>query len=111
MNTTERELVSGFRSKMTLIRSDRTVHVTTFNTSTAKPGEDIYVDIPKLKETSCLVPGSLHLRFDFKVTGGKSCFLIIEVAGQTVYDCGGESLFAIYKDLLKTPEERKNMIE
>ena len=47
MNTTESELVSGFRrKKMALIKGDRTVHVTTFNPSTAKPEEEINVDIP-----------------------------------------------------------------
>ena len=76
MNASERELVSGFRrNKMALVKGDRTVYVTTFNPSAADPGQEIYVDIPKLKETSCLVPGSLHLLFDFEVTGDKCWFL------------------------------------
>ena len=33
------------------------------------------------------------------------------MAGETLYDCGGESLFAAYKDLFKTKDKRKNMIE
>ena len=62
-----------------------------------------------------------HLLFDFKVSCEKSWLvnlskrlqtkLQIRVAVETLYDCGGKSLFAVYKDLFKMEDERKNMIE
>ena len=88
---------------MTTIRGPRTRSVVTFNTSTISPGEGLYINIPKLKHSSCLVPGSLNLLFDFKNSNTISCFnnnlskllakrLKIKVAGETAYDCSGESL-------------------
>jgi hypothetical protein len=123
MNTTDRELEPGFRrSKMSTIKGPRTKSVVTFNPTTISPGEELYINIPKLKPTSCLVPGSLSLLFDFKNSNTKSRFmnnlskllakrLQIKVAGETAYDCSGESLFEVYKDLWLTQGDRKKMIE
>ena len=123
MNATETELNVGFRrSKMTSIRGDRTRHLITSNPNTANPQEQLPINIPKLKGSSCLVPGSLHLVFDFEVTGTKSLFLNnlsktlqkrlqIRLVGETVYDCGAEGLLSTYKDLWKSSSERTDMIE
>jgi hypothetical protein len=123
MNTKERELQPGFRrSRMTTIRGPHTRSVVTFNPTTISPGEELYINIPKLKPSSCLVPGSLNLLFDFKNSNTKSRFmnnlskllakrLQIKVAGETAYDCSGESLFEVYKDLWLTLGDRKKMIE
>jgi hypothetical protein len=119
MNTTETELQPGFRrSRMTTIRGPRTRSVVTFNPTTISPGEELYINKP----SSCLVPGSLALLFDFKNSNTKSRFnnnlskllakrLQIKVAGGTAYDCSGESLFEVYKDLWLTLGDRKKMIE
>ena len=107
---------------MSTIRGPRTRSVVTFNPSTIGPGEELYINIPKLKPSSCLVPGSLSLLFDFKNSNTKSRFmnniskllaqrLQIKVAGETAYDCSGESLFEVYKDLWLTLGDRKKMIE
>jgi hypothetical protein len=123
MNTTERELQPGFRrSRMTSIRGPRTRSVVTFNPTTIGPGEELYINIPKLKPDSCLVPGYLTLLFDFKNSNTKSRFnnslskllakrLQIKVAGETAYDCSGESLYEVYKDLWLTLGDRKKMTE
>ena len=123
MNITEKELGAGFRrSKMSSIRGDRTRHLVTHNPNTASPGEELYVDIPKLKASSCLVPGSLHIIFDFEVTGTKSWFINnlskglqrrhqVRLAGECVYDCDRENLYSTYKDLWMSNSERNNMIE
>ncbi|CAB3995054.1 Hypothetical predicted protein [Paramuricea clavata] len=123
MNTTERELQPGFRrSHMTSIKGLRTRSVVTFNPTTISPGEELYINIPKLKPDSCLVPGSLALLFDFKNSNTKSHFnnnlskliakrLQVKVAGETAYDCSGESLYEIYKDLWLTLGDRKKMTE
>ncbi|CAB4024639.1 Hypothetical predicted protein [Paramuricea clavata] len=123
MNTTERELQPGFRrSHMTSVKGPRTRSVVTFNPTTIGPGEELYINIPKLKSDSCLVPGSLALLFDFKNSNTKSRFnnnlakliakrLQIKVAGETAYDCSGESLYKIYKDLWLTLGDRNKMTE
>ncbi|CAB3980249.1 Hypothetical predicted protein [Paramuricea clavata] len=123
MNTTERELQPGFRrSHMTSVKGPRTRSVVTFNPTTIGPGEELYINIPKLKSDSCLVPGSLALLFDFKNSNTKSRFnnnlakliakrLQIKVAGETAYDCSGESLYEIYKDLWLTLGDRNKMTE
>ncbi|CAB4003645.1 Hypothetical predicted protein [Paramuricea clavata] len=123
MNTTERELQPGFRrSRMTSVKGPRTRSVVTFNPTTISPGEELYINIPKLKPDSCLVPGSLALLFDFKNSNTKSHFnnnlskliakrLQIKVAGETAYDCSGESLYEIYKDLWLTQGDRNKMTE
>ena len=124
MNHTENEHLSvGFRrSRMTEIKGDRTRHIITLNPNKASPGEELYVDIPRLKESSCLVPGSLHLVYDMTITGTKTHFmnnlskllqkrLQIRLAGETVYDCSGESLFSTYKDLWLTNSERLEKVE
>jgi hypothetical protein len=48
------------------ITEDRIRHVLTFNPNSARPEEEIYVNIPKLKADSVLVPDSMALVFDFK---------------------------------------------
>ena len=107
---------------MTAIRGPRTRSVVTFNPTTIIPGEELYINIPKLKPSSSLVPGSLNLLFDFKNSNTKIRFnnnlskllakrLQIKVAGETAYDCSGESLFEVYKDLWLTLGDRKKMIE
>ena len=37
--------------------------------------------------------------------------LQIRLAGETVYDCGGEYLYQVYKDLWETKTKRSQMIE
>ena len=59
---------------MASIKGDRTRHVITANPNKASPGEELKIDIPKLKPDSCLVPGSFHLLFDFKVSNTKTHF-------------------------------------
>ena len=62
MTTRTKELEPGFRrSKMAEIKGTRTRHVVAFNPNKASPGEEIFIDIPKLKADICLVPYSLNL--------------------------------------------------
>ncbi|CAB4003949.1 Hypothetical predicted protein [Paramuricea clavata] len=123
MNTTEGELQPGFRrSRMTSVKGPGARSVVTFNPTTISPSEELYINIPKLKPDYCLVPGSLALLFDFKNSNTKSRFnnnlskliakrLQIKVAGETAYDCLGERLYEIYKDLWLTVGDRNKMTE
>ena len=117
------ELMPNFRRmNRTEITGDRTRHVLTFNPNSAKPGEEIYVNIPKLKAASVLVPDSMALVFDFKNSNTKSLFrnnlgkllqkrLEIRLAGEKVYDNSGESLLEVYKDLWLHNKQRDDMVE
>ncbi|CAB3984360.1 Hypothetical predicted protein [Paramuricea clavata] len=122
MNRTA-ELMPNFRRmNRTEITGDRTRHVLTFNPNSAKPGEEIYVNIPKLKADSVLVPDNMALVFDFKNSNTKSWFrnnlgkllqkgLEIRLTGEKVYDNSGESLLEVYKDLWLHNKQRDDMVE
>ena len=123
MNMKETELIPGFRrSHMAKVKGERTRHVVTMNPNKANPGEELYIDIPKMKMDSCLIPGSLHLLFTFKVSNTKSWFLNnlskmlqkrlkIRLAGETVYDNNAENIHKGYKDLWKSNSQRLDMTE
>lgn len=71
MNTKEKKKLSGFwRSKISQIKGHKTRHL-----NKAYPREELDLDIPNLKMDSCLIPGSLHLCFEFKVSNVKSTFM------------------------------------
>ncbi len=122
-NKTVEELNPGFRRvRKTNITGARVRHVVTFNPNTANPKERLHVQIPKVKENSCLVPGSLHLLCDFKSKNTKSWFkqnlsrnlfegLQEKTAGEIAYDCTHESLIQLYKDLWLDKRERDNIVE
>ena len=76
MNMKETELIPAFRkTNIVSIKGERTCHVVTFNPNKASRREEVYIDIPKMKMDSSLVPGNLHLLFTFKVSNTKSWFL------------------------------------
>ncbi|CAB4007386.1 Hypothetical predicted protein [Paramuricea clavata] len=117
------ELMPNFRRmNRTEITGSRTRHVLTFNPNSAKPGEEIYVNIPKLKADSVLVPDSIALVFDSKNSNTKSWFrnnlgkllqkrLEIRLAGEKVYDNSGKSLLEVYKDLWLHKKQRDDIVE
>ena len=122
ITTRSKELEPGFRwSKMAEIKGTRTWHIVTLNPNKGSPGEEIYIDIPKLKTDTCLVPDSLNLQIDFKNANAKSWFLnnlskllcerfVVKFAG-VVCDNTGESIIGVYRDLWKTSSERDDMVE
>ena len=110
------------RCSVTDIIGPRTRYVLTFNQSTANPGDDIRVQIPRLKDGTVLVPDSMALSFDIKTSGSKCWFknnlakqlqqqLEIQHSGEKVYHNAGESLLATYKDLWLTKSEGADMVE
>ena len=116
------KLYPGYKkSKMSNIKGNRVRHTVTLNPNSAN-SEDLYIDIPKLNPSLCLVPDSLRMLFNFKNSNTKSWFLnnlskllksrlVIKFAGEIVYDNTGESILEVYKDLWKPEYERADMIQ
>ena len=122
-NKTVEELNPGFRTvRKTNITGTRVRHVVTFNPNTVNPNERLHIQIPKLKENSCLVPGSLYLLYDFKSKNTKSWFiqnlsrnlvegLQVKIGGEVAYGCTHKSLIQLYKYLWLDKREKDNMVE
>lgn len=84
--------------------------------------ENLYVKIPKLDLTLCIVPGSMCLRFMFENSNTKSRFLNnlsrllvdqleIKMGRQVVYQNIQESTLNLYKDLWLPESTRNTMYE
>ena len=104
------------------IKGTRSVNTITFNPSSANPGEEIYVNLPKLRPGVCIVPNSLFLSAKFTNKNTKSWFLNnlgrllvnklqITVAGEVAYDNNDESQYSVYKDLWVNEKDRGNMAD
>ena len=117
------ELSTGFRRmQKSSITGNRNNHVITFNPNEAKPGEDVYIDLPKLNSDLFLVPESIYLYFDFKNSNTKSWLknnlskllqkkLVSKMSGRIIYENTGESIYRVYRDLWLKDNVRSNMIE
>ena len=105
------------------MKAERTVKRITFNPSEANPGKTLYVSVPKLGAQDVLVPGSLALVFNIKLTGGHANNYLVQnvtralvdkftvkFAATTVHDMDGYDIYKIYKDLFRSTEERVDMI-
>ena len=95
---------------MATIKGVRTRNVIRLNPNKVNLGEELCIDIPKLKPVSRLVAVSMHLLNDFKNSNAKSWFLnnltkllaehlVVKLDGETVYDNSQERHMAVYKDL------------
>jgi len=105
------------------IKASRAVNRITFDRPEARPGDTLYVRVPKLNENEVLVPGSLGLRFDIDLTGGQAnnylvqnvsralvSKMVVKFAGTILQDTDGYDLFKIYGDLFLSQERRDDMI-
>ena len=105
------------------MKAERTVKRITFNPSEFYPGETLYVSVPKLGAQGVLVPGSLALVFNIKLTGGHANNylvqnvtralvdrLTVKIAATTIHDMDGYDIYKIYEDLFRSTEERADMI-
>ena len=105
------------------IKAPRAVKRITFDKSEAKPGETLYVLVPKLNKDEVLVPGSLALCFDIDLSGGHAnnflvqnvawalvSKMVVKFAGTILQDTDGYDLFKIYEDLFLSQEQRDDMV-
>ncbi|CAB3995928.1 Hypothetical predicted protein [Paramuricea clavata] len=98
----------------------RNRHVITLNKTRAKPGEDLIIEIPRLKVGANLVPESVFVQFDMTVSGTTTQFqnnlsrllvtkLEIKVSGKRVYDNTREDLYGVYQNLWLSKNDRDDM--
>ena len=76
------EMNNPSREKKTsnALKADRVIHRVTFNPNKAFPGEILHIPVPKLDDGVVLVPGTLALIFDLKVSGNANNSLVNNVA-------------------------------
>ena len=103
-------------------KAERHHHVITNNPSSASPKENLYIRIPRLTENTFFVPGSFHLSADLDISGdnknsvvnnlGRNLIskLVVKWGSETILQIDNYSIFATFKDLWLTEEERKNMV-
>ena len=118
-------LPSHSEKVLNAMKAERTVKIITFEPSIAKPGETLYVSVPKLATNEVLVPGSLALVFDInlKVPGAHANNYLVQnvsralvdrfivtFATSTVQDTYGYDIYKIFEDLFLPSQKRKNML-
>ena len=105
------------------MKAERTLHRTTFAPSSAKPGETIYIDVPRLQENMVFVPRSMFLRFDIDVDKGDADNHLVQnvtrnlvsnmkviFGGKTIRDTDRYDIFHGYHDMLTCEEDLKRGI-
>ena len=105
------------------LKAIRAVKRTTFNPSSANPGETLNVHVPKLNENEVFVPNSLALVFDVILSGGHANNflvqnvsrvlvdkLVVKFEGTILEETVGYDIYKIFQDLFLPGEKRDNMV-
>ena len=104
------------------LKAERKHHVITHNPSSANPKETLYVRIPRLTENTFYVPGSVYLSADVDISGdaknsvvnnlGRNLVskLVVKFGTETILHIDNYNIYATFKDLWLTEEERKNRV-
>ena len=105
------------------MKAESTVKRITFDRNKAKPGETLYVSVPRLNEHEVIVPGSLFPVFHIDLSGGNANNflaqnvsralvdkLVVKFAGTTLQDTVGYDIYKIFEDLFLSVEARQNML-
>ena len=107
------------------MKAERTLKRITFSKTEAKPGETLYVHVPKLEDNVVIVPGSLALVFDInlKVPGAHANNYLVQnvsralvdklkvkFAGIMIQDTDSYDIYKIFEDLFIPLHGRANML-
>ena len=105
------------------MKAERTVKRITFDRNEAKPGETLYVSVPKLNKHEVILLSSLFLVFDIDLSGGhENIFLVqnvsralvnklfVKFVGTTLQDTVGYDIYKIFEDLFLSEDGRNNML-
>lgn len=123
--------VAPYRSEKTCaaFKAEVTKYVTTFSPPTAKPGDNICVEFPRIQD-ELVTPGSLALTFDLVIdldplepgtevnnypVNNLAANIIsefkVKIGSQYVFELNYAHLYNTYKDLWMTGKARENAIE
>ena len=102
------------------IIGDRKNYEVTLFPSTMKAGELLTVRLPQLRKDVCLVPNSVNIAFEFKVTGTKAICMnnlpkalvkgfSVKCGNKDLYNNTDESTFSLFRDLWKSNDERQRL--
>ena len=72
--------------KLGAMKAPRAVKRITFNPSEARPGETLYVRVPKLLQNDFIVPNSLALIFDIDLSGGHANNFLVQNVSRALVD-------------------------
>lgn len=105
------------------LKAERTVHLVTFNPSSASPGETLYVNLPKLTNSHIYVCYSTALAFNLTLGMGQANNTLVNnlgrnliermrivYGGEVIMDLNRYDLYHTYSDLFKLVRERDNML-
>ena len=102
-------------------KASRTYHQVTHNPSSAKPGETLYVRIPKLEKNTIIVPRTFCLTFDLELSGDAGNYIVnniknivkhltFNIGDNEILRLNRHDLYSSYKDLFLSSDERSNKI-
>ena len=100
------------------VTGERKNYETDIFPSTVKAGQTFSVRIPPLRTDVCVIPKSLNVVFNFKVTGTKATCVnnlsralvkkfVIKYGGKELYENIDESTYTLFRDLWMTSDERQ----
>ena len=105
------------------VKAQRTVKRITFARNEAKPGEALYVSVPKLNQHEVIVPGSLFLVFHIDLSGGHANNflvqnvsraqvdkLVVKYTGTILQETVEYHIYKIFEDLFLSVEARQEML-
>lgn len=89
--------------------------------STVKSGELLTVRLPQLRKDGCLIPDSVNIAFEFKLTGTKATCVnnlakalvkgfSVKFGNKDIYNNTGENTFSLFRDLWQTNDERQRKL-
>ena len=109
--------------KLGAMKVPRAVKRIIFNPSQARPGETLYVRVPKLLQNDVIVPNSLALIFDIDLSGGHANNflvqnvsralvekLVVKFAAAVLNETVGYDIYKTFQDPFLPGEKRDNMV-
>ena len=120
----QEDLLPEHRKKiMRAMKAPRSVNLITFNKTEAKPGNTLYVHVPKLDNNEVIVPNSLALVFDIDLSGGHANNflvqnvsralvdkLVVKFASETLEENVGYDIYNTFRDLFLPVDKRDDMV-
>ena len=118
-------LPSNSEKVLGAMKAERTLKRNTFKDTSAKPGETLYVNVPRLADDEVIVPGSFALVFDIdlKVTGAHANNhlvqnvsralvnkFVVKFAGTNIQETMEYGIYKTFEDLFLSKDERENML-